>query len=63
MQRTFMAFDRTGCWRREQVAGATGSRNATATRVGGNGHHGRHAASTLPPGSPAPAPKSKMRKK
>jgi len=33
MQRTFMAFDRTGCWRREQVAGAAGSRNATATRV------------------------------
>ena len=68
MQRTFMAFDRTGCWRREQVeqvAGAAGSRNATATRVGGNSHHGCHAASTLPPParSPAPAPKSKMRKK
>jgi hypothetical protein len=68
MQRTFMAFDRTGCWRCEQVeqvAGAAGARNAMATRVGGNDHHGRHAASTLPPPprSPAPAPKSKRRKK
>jgi len=52
-----MAFNRTGCWRREQVeqvAGAAGARNATATRVGGNGHHGRHAGSTIPPPRRAP---------